>query len=589
MKQEVVDIIQIALDNLKDQWGIDRTPDIDIEIPKNESMGHIATTIAMGLTKILKKSPRKIAEEIIDAIKSVGAGGPVPLQNGFDIFESIEIAGPGFINFRFSKEFFHAKLEQLLIEGHSSLKTDLGGGRKVQVEFVSANPTGPLHVGHGRGAAVGDALCNILQAAGFNVQKEFYINDAGLQVKLLGESVFARYLQLLGNDAPFPDDGYRGDYVELIAEEIIKRTGEEYLNKSFEECGEFFTNYAYKMMLADIAKDLKDFGIVYDRWQSEKELYKKSEVRSQKSEVENSIEELMNRGYIYKKDGAVWFKSSLFGDDKDRVVVKQDGEYTYFASDIAYHKDKLDRGFDTIIDIWGADHHGYIPRIKSVLEAFGLPKEKFRVILIQMVALLRRGEPVQMSKRAGEFVTLREVIDEVGPDTTKFIFLTRRADSQLEFDIEVAKEQSAENPVFYVQYAFARISSIFRQAAEKGVKSYELRVTSQETGNSSQDVGAIRRIAQDLALLKEDEEMSLIKKLLQYSMVVEGAAVSFEPHRITYYLQELAGMFHSYYNKHRVISDDEQLTNARLQLCEAVKIVLKEGLSMLGVSAPERM
>ena len=575
MKQEVVDIIQKALENLKVPWGLDSIPEIDIEIPRNEAMGDIATTIAMGLTKILKKSPRKIAEEIVDELQHA-IGKPNPI-------EKIEIAGPGFINFRLSKEFLHAKLGQLLTEGHSSLRTDLGEGRKVQVEFVSANPTGPLHVGHGRGAAVGNALCNILKAAGFHVQKEFYINDAGLQVKLLGESVFARYLQLLGNDAPFPEDGYRGDYVELIAEEIIKREGEEFLNKSFEECGEFFTNYSYKMMLADIENDLKDFGVVFDRWQSEKELYKKSEVRSQKSEVESSIDELTNRGYIYEKDGAVWFKSSLFGDDKDRVVVKQDGEYTYFASDIAYHKDKLDRGFDTIIDIWGADHHGYIPRIKSVLEAFGLPKEKFRVILIQMVALLRRGEPVQMSKRAGEFVTLREVVDEVGADITKFIFLTRRADSQLEFDIEVAKEQSAENPVFYVQYAFARISSIFRQAMERGVGA------GFKPAPTEEDVGVIRRIAQDRALLKEDEEMSLIKKLLQYSMVVEGAALSFEPHRITYYLQELAGMFHSYYNKHRVISDDEQLTNARLQLCETVQIMLREGLSMLGVSAPERM
>ncbi len=571
MKQEVVDIIQKALENLKVPWGLDNMPEIDIEIPRNEAMGDLATTVAMGLTKILKKPPKKIAEEIFTEITRDIVGKPGPIEH-------IEIAGPGFINFRLSKGFLHAKLGQLLTEGHSSLRTDIGEGRKVQVEFVSANPTGPLHVGHGRGAAVGNALCNILKAAGFNVQKEFYINDAGLQVKLLGESVFARYLQLLGNDAPFPEDGYRGDYVELIAEEITKRAGEEFLNKSFEECGEFFTNYAYKMMLADIAKDLKDFGIVFDRWQSEKELFKKTGDRRQKSEVENSIDELTNRGYIYEKDGAVWFKSSLFGDDKDRVVVKQDGEYTYFASDIAYHKDKLDRGFDTIIDIWGADHHGYIPRIKSVLEAFGLPKEKFRVILIQMVALLRRGEPVQMSKRAGEFVTLREVIDEVGADITKFIFLTRRADSQLEFDIEVAKEQSAENPVFYVQYAFARISSIFRQAMEKGI-------SGQQSAVSSHDVGARR----GLVLLKEDEEMSLIKKLLQYSMVVEGAALSCEPHRITYYLQELAGMFHSYYNKHRVISDDEKLTNARLQLCDAVQIMLKEGLSMLGVSAPERM
>jgi len=559
MKQEVIEIIQKALEDLQTRWGLEHLPDVNVEIPKDEAMGDFATTIAMSLTKTLKKPPKKIAEEIATELTRHVAGKPGPV-------ESIEIAGPGFINFRLKMEFLHAKLEQLLSEKHSSLRTDMGKGVKVQVEFVSANPTGPLHVGHGRGAAVGNALCNILQAAGFEVQREFYINDAGLQVRLLGESVFARYLQRLGNDAHFPEDGYRGDYVEFIAEEIIKRVGEECLNRSFEECGDFFTNYAYKMMLADIANDLKDFGIIFDRWQSEEELYEKEKVQS-------ALTALQQKGLIYEKDGAKWFSSTNFGDDKDRVVLKRDGEYTYFASDIAYHKDKLDRGFDSIINIWGADHHGYIPRIKSVLEAFGLPKEKFKVILIQMVALLRRGEPVQMSKRSGEFVTLREVVSEVGADITKFIFLTRRADSQLEFDIEVAKEQSAENPVFYVQYAFARISSIFRQAMEKGIRVFE--------GSEVQGV--------DLTPLKEYEEMSLVKKLLQYPMVFEGAAVSCEPHRITYYLQELAGMFHSYYNKHRVISDDEQLTNARLCLCKAVQILLKEGLSMLGVSAPERM
>ncbi|RJQ52221.1 MAG: arginine--tRNA ligase [Nitrospiraceae bacterium] len=568
MKQEVVEIIRKALESLQEKWGLECLPDIDIEVPKNEKMGDVATTIAMGLTKSLKRPPKKIAEEIVDEIRGGFKGG--------DIFESVEIAGPGFINFRLKNEFLHAGLEQLLIEEHSSLRADMGKGHKVQVEFVSANPTGPLHVGHGRGAAVGNALCNIMEAAGFEVQKEFYINDAGLQVKLLGESVFARYLQMSGYDAPFPEDGYKGDYIETVAEEIIKRAGDEYLNKTIEECGDFFSDYAYKMMLADIERDLKDFGVVFDRWQSEKELYERGSVQS-------ALAALHEKTLLYEKDGARWFISTRFGDDKDRVVVKQDGEYTYFASDIAYHKDKLDRGFDTIINIWGADHHGYIPRIKSVLEAFGLPKEKFRVILIQMVALLRHGEPVQMSKRAGEFVTLREVIDEVGSDITKFIFLTRRADSQLEFDIEVAKEQSAENPVFYVQYAFARISSIFRQAAEKRVRGFE--------GSRVQDVGAGFKpdLSSTLALLTENEELSLIKKLLQYPMVFEGAALSCEPHRITYYLQELAGMFHSYYNKHRVISDNEELTNARLCLCRAVQIVLKEGLSMLGVSAPERM
>ncbi|MBI5742015.1 MAG: arginine--tRNA ligase [Nitrospirae bacterium] len=555
-------MIQKALKSLQEKWGLESLPDIDIEVPKNEAMGDFATTIAMRLAKALKRPPKKIADEIVAEIKGIA---------GADIFDEIEIAGAGFINFKLKKEFLHAGLERLLREEHSSLRSDIGKGSRVQVEFVSANPTGPLHVGHGRGAAVGNALCRILKAAGFDVQREFYINDAGLQVRLLGESVFARYLQLMGYDAPLPEDGYKGDYVEPIAEEIVKSAGEEYLNKSFEECGEFFIDYSYKRMLADLEEDLKDFGVVFDRWQSEKELYEKGKVRE-------ALASLQQKNLIYEKDGARWFESSRFGDDKDRVVVKKDGEFTYFAPDIAYHKDKLDRGFDTIINIWGADHHGYIPRIKSALEAFGLPRDKFRVILIQMVSLLRHGEPVQMSKRAGEFVTLREVVDEVGADITKFIFLTRRADSQLEFDIEVAKEQSAENPVFYVQYAFARISSIFRQAAEK-------------RGHGARGMwqGDDKDTRRRLDLLTENEELSLIKKLLQYPMVFEGAALSLEPHRITYYLQELAGMFHSYYNKHRVISDDADLANARLSLCRAVQIVLKEGLNMLGVSAPERM
>jgi arginyl-tRNA synthetase len=572
MKQDVIEIVQKALDSLNAGWGI-TLPDIEVEVPRDEAKGDIAVTVAMRLTKLLKKPPRKIAEEIVETIKNppippLSKGG----EGGFDIFENIEIAGPGFINFRFKQDYFHKGLRSLLEEGHSSLRSDIGKGAKIQVEFVSANPTGPLHIGHGRGAAVGSALCNILKAAGYDVQKEFYINDAGLQVKLLGRSVYARYQQLLGNNVPFPEDGYKGDYVEDIAKDIHKRDGGRYLNMPFEECGEAITDYAYKMMLANIADDLKDFGVDFDRWQSEKELHAQGK-------LEGAINALQSKGLIYEKDGAVWFGSSRFEDDKDRVVRKQDNEYTYFASDICYHKEKLDRGFDTIIDIWGADHHGYIPRIRSVLEAFDLPKEKFRVILIQMVSLLRHGKPVQMSKRAGAFITLREVIDEVGPDITKFIFLTRKADSHLEFDIDIAKEQSADNPVFYVQYAFARISSLFRLAEEKGVRS-------QESGVSGKGVS---RCPHDLSALIEDEEISLIKKLLQYPMVFEGAALAAEPHRITYYLQELAAVFHAYYYKHRIISEDNRLTLARLSLCEGVKIVLNEGLTILGVSAPERM
>ncbi len=558
MKQLTIEIIQKALNSLKEQWGVDNLPDVEVEVPKNESMGDFATTIAMKLSKQLKKPPRQTAEEIAEKINGQQTG----------LFEKIEIAGPGFINFKFTNDFFHGKLGNLLKERHSLLKTDIGKGRRIQVEFVSANPTGPLHIGHGRGAAVGNALCNILKAAGFDVQREFYINDAGLQVRLLGLSVFTRYQQMLGNDIPFPEDGYKGDYIEQIAKEISERDGNKYLEKSFEESEELFTNYAYKMMLANIEKDLKDFGVIFDKWQSEKELHTKGRVNE-------ALDTLRSKSLIYEKDSAVWFSSSQFGDDKDRVVKKQDGEYTYFASDICYHKDKLDRGFDTIIDIWGADHHGYIPRIRSVLEAFDLPREKFRVILIQMVSLLRHGEPVQMSKRAGTFITLREVINEVGADITKFIFLTRKADSHLDFDLDVAKEQSSENPVFYVQYAFARISSLFRQAEERGVLSSEHKTRLENA---------------DLTLLREDEEFSIIKKLLQYPAAVEGAALACEPHRITYYLQELAGVFHAYYYKHKVISDDNKnLTLARLSLCKGVKTVLEEGLEILGVSAPERM
>ena len=556
MKQEVIKSLQKAFESLKEQWGTEIIPDIEVEIPRDEKMGDFATTAALKLAKTLKKSPGEIAHEIVAKLK----------EQSSELFESIDIAGPGFINFRFNKSFLCDRLKVILEGERSLLRSDIGKGQKIQVEFVSANPTGPLHIGHGRGAAVGNALCNILEAAGYDVEKEFYINDAGLQIKLLGKSVYARYQQLLDNDIEFPEDGYKGDYIESIANVIKQKEGDTYLNKTFDECGEFITEFSYKMMLGNIEKDLTDFGVIFDRWQSEKALH-------ENNLVADALHSLKDKGLLFEQGGATWFRSTEFGDDKDRVVKKQDGEFTYFASDISYHKNKLDRGFDEIIDIWGADHHGYIQRIRSVLEAFDLPKDKFRVILIQMVSLLRHGEPVQMSKRAGAFITLREVIEEVGADITKFIFLTRKADSHLDFDIDVAKEQSSENPVFYVQYAFARISSIFRQAVERRIQGVE--------GSRVQGV--------DFLLLKEDEEISLIKKLLQYPMVFEGAAAACEPHRITYYLQELAAVFHGYYYKHRVISDDTQLTLARLSLCKGVKIILEEGLMLLGVSAPEKM
>ncbi len=544
------DIIKIIEDSLK-ALGIESIPSVEVEVPPKESMGDLAMPVAMSLAAIMKKPPRKIAEEIVDSIKDKTA------------FEKIDIAGPGFINFTFSKEYLYSELKKLIEYKGRFLREDFGKGRKVQIEFISANPTGPLHLGHGRGGATGEALSNLLKAAGYEVEREYYINDAGKQVKLLGLSVYSRYQQLLGIEYPFPDEGYRGGYVEEIANTIIKENGDKYIKASFDDVSDFFIDYSYKNILSGIENDLKDFGITFDVWQSERDLYKNGD-------VEKTIEDLKTKGFIYEKDGATWFKSTAFGDDKDRVIIKQDGEYTYFTSDIAYHRKKIEKRYDELIDIWGADHHGYIPRIKAVIEALGYPKERLKVLLVQMVTLLRGGKPVQMSKRAGEFVTLREVMDEVGADTTKFIFLTRRPDSHLEFDLEVAKAQSSENPVFYVQYANARINSIFAHAREKGIDTD-------------------RPYDADLKLLSIYDELRIIRKILMYPMIFEGAVNTHEPHRITFYMQELSGIFHPYYNKYRVISDDIELIRARLALCGAVRIVLRDGLEILGISAPEKM
>ncbi len=547
MKKDLVRILEEALKRL----GVETVSSIEIEVPRQESMGDLATTVAMSLTKSLNKPPRKIAEDIVNAIEDKA------------FFEKIEIAGPGFVNFTFSKEYLYSGLKDLLKLQVDFLRCNIGQGKRIQIEFVSANPTGPLHLGHGKGAATGAALSNLLHAAGYEVVREYYINDAGKQVKLLGLSVFARYQQLHDVEYPFPEDGYKGAYIEDIAREIMKEKRKKYIQAGFEDVSDFFIDYSYEKILSGIKDDLKAFGVDFDIWQSERELF-------DSGEVEKAIDDLKGKGYIYEKDGAVWFRATAFGDEKDRVIIKQDGEYTYFTSDIAYHKKKIDQEYDEIIDIWGADHHGYIPRVQAVIEALGYPKEKLKVILVQMVNLLRGGKPVQMSKRAGEFITLKDVIDEVGADTTKFIFLTRRPDSHLDFDLEVAKTQSSENPVFYVQYANARINSIFKHAREKGI----------DTGMFSDA---------DLSLLSAPEELRVVKKLLLYPMIFEGAAKAHEPHRITFYLQELSGMFHPYYNKCRIVVEDDSLTGARLALCEAVRIVLKEGLQVLGISAPDKM
>lgn len=515
----------------------------EIEIPKNEDFGDLSTPIAMEIAKKLKKPPRTIAQDIIQSLDK-------------SLFESVELAGPGFINFKFKNDFIFSEFENLLKLRELFFIQNIGKGKKIQIEFVSANPTGPLHLGHGRGAALGAALTNILKEAGYNVFTEYYINDAGKQVEILGQSVYIALQNLFGKKLEMPEDCYKGDYINEIAKELYDLYGNDLQDKDFDEIGDFLIDFSYKKMLNEIKKDLDDFGVNFDKWISEKKLY-------HTGEVQLTILKLKDLGFIYEKDGALWFRSTAFGDDKDRVVVKSDGTYTYFASDIAYHKNKIERGFDELINIWGADHHGYIQRVKAAVQALGMTASQIKILLVQMVNLLRGGKPVQMSKRAGTFVTLRELIDEIGVDTTKFIFLTRRHDSHLEFDVEIAKKQSHENPVYYVQYAHARINSIFMKAQSEP-----------ERFNGE---------------LFNEEELRIIKKVLLYPMIFELSVQMREPHRITFYLQELAALFHSYYHKYRVISENAELTETRLSLCKAIMLVLRHGLRMLGVKAPEKM
>jgi arginyl-tRNA synthetase len=526
-------------------------PSIELEVPREESHGDISTPVAMVLAKQLKKAPRQIAEDIADRLRSS------------EMFEKIDIAGPGFINFFLAKDYLHNELREFLIDPKKYMMCDIGDGERIQVEYVSANPTGPLHLGHGRGAVVGSALCNILKAAGYDVESEFYVNDAGRQVGLLGESVFARYIEKCGKEYPFPEDGYKGDYITDIATDIHEKEGDKYCSTPYKECSDHFIDYSYRSMLKEIKNDMEEFHVFFDSFQSERELFSQGHVGK-------LIEDMREKKLVYDEGGATGFKSADFGDDKDRVIIKSDGQYTYFASDIAYHYLKVKKGFSELINIWGADHHGYVKRVRSAIEAVGFRPDHLKVILVQIVSLSRGGKPVQMSKRAGDFVMLREVMDEIGTDTTRFIFLTRKPDSHLEFDLEVAKKQSSENPVFYVQYAFARINSIFRKAVEEGVNTADI------------DLAFIDR-------LTEDDELRLIKKILYYPMVFEGAAFAREPHRITYYLQELAGLFHPYYNKYRVLSEDKEISIARLALCRAGMEILIEGLSILEISAPEKM
>ncbi len=431
------------------------------------------------------------------------------------------------------------------------------------MEFVSANPTGPLHIGHARGAVIGDVIANLLTTTGYTISKEYYINDAGNQMNNLGKSVLLRYRELMGEKIEFPETCYRGDYIKDISREIIDREVDKYLKSNEEETIVYFTTVAGQAILEEIKIDLKDFGVIFDEYFSEKELY-------QDNGVIRLLEKFQKKGFIYSDGETMWFKTTDFGDEKDRVVIRKNGEPTYFAADIAYHQNKFSRGFDMIIDIWGADHHGYMQRMWAGVQALGHDKAALKIILVQLVNLLRGGVPAAMSTRSGEFVTLREVLDEVGKDAARYNFLMRRSDSHLDFDLELAKKQSSENPVYYVQYAHARICSILRMAQER-------------------DIALPVYADIDPGLLSEPEEKNLIKLLVRYPETIYGAARSLEPHRVTFYLNELAGVFHSYYNKNKVISEDRQLTAARLFLAGAIRIVLQNALNILGVSSPEKM
>jgi arginyl-tRNA synthetase len=552
LKKTLHDLIINAVETARTagELAFDTMPAFEVEAPKHAEHGDLATNLALVLASQAKRPPRQVAATIIEHLAAPEG-----------MLQKVEIAGPGFINFFIADAFWYRVIPEIHQLGLAYGNSNLGAGQKVQVEFVSANPTGPLHIGHGRGAALGDALANLLAANGHAVTREYYINDVGNQIFTLGKSIYYRLRELHGEKVNFPEDGYQGEYIIDIAKSLDKK-GFPPETLAGDEGLAALGRYAADVVLADIKQDLDDFGVSFDHWFSETELYRQHL-------VDQTFTLLQEQGYLYEQDGALWFKAAEFGDEKDRVVRRRNGATTYFASDVAYHLHKFRGGYDLVVDIWGADHHGYVPRLQAAARALGF-QGRLQVILVQLVSLLRQGEPVAMTTRGGTFVTLREVIDEVGKDAARFIFLTRRPDAHLEFDLEVAKQQSSENPVYYVQYAHARLASVFRQAAAQGLEITE------------PDPARFPR-------LTLPEELTLLKMLAHYPELVEGAARNLEPHRITYFLTELAGQLHSYYYKHRFISEDAELTQARLWLVGGVKTVLAHGLGILGVAAPETM
>ncbi|MBO6179055.1 MAG: arginine--tRNA ligase [Selenomonadaceae bacterium] len=548
-KEKIIGAIKIAVDKAVEEGLLPgaELPEIQLEVPPEKSMGDFATNIAMQSARVMRQNPRKIAEIIAKNLEG-------------DWLEKTDVAGPGFLNIYLKSNVLYDSFQKIYEKGDEFGKLPPKNAGKIQVEYVSANPTGPLHVGHGRGAAFGSALVNLLRAAGYDVESEYYINDAGNQMDNLAKSVNARYLELFGKDVTFPEDGYHGADIVDTAKRIKERDGDKYLTLSEDERLEIFKDLAYKEKLAVLKEDLEDFQVTFNVWFSEKTLHPNA--------VNAAAADLKAKGKAYDKDGALWLKSTEYGDDKDRVIFRDNGVPTYLAADIAYHKNKFERGFSKVINIWGADHHGYICRVKAAMTALGFDAKNLEILLMQMVSLYRGGELVKMSKRTGESITLRELMEEVGVDAARYFFLMRSADSQLDFDLDLAKKESSENPVYYVQYAHARISSILRNAPDAGLKLLD---------------------KPNFSLLKEEEEQDLIKKIASFEEEIDKAAFEYAPQRIAKYAYDLASVFHSFYNHSRIVGVGEELGNARLALAATTARVIRLALKILGVSAPEKM
>ncbi len=546
LAEAVIAAVQKAIQAGKLPQG-DLVP-VVLTVPPQKAFGDFATNFALQAARNLHCAPRVIAGAIQEFLDCPSV-------------EKVEVVGPGFLNFFLKEDWLSAALRNILAQGENYGNLPAKAGEKIQIEYVSANPTGPLHVGHGRGAAVGSALANLMKAAGYDVSQEYYINDAGNQMHNLAASVNARYLELYNIPCEFPENGYHGEDIVVTAKRIQKKYGDSFIHMPEAERLEKFQSIAKDEKLAALREDLEAFNCHFDVWFSEQSLH-------DAHKIEEAVAELEKKGYIYEKDGAKWFRSTDFGDDKDRVVIRDNGVSTYFAADIAYHRNKYERGFDRLINLWGADHHGYIPRVKAAMQALGYDPSHLEILILQMVSLYRNGELVKMSKRTGKSVTLNELIEEVGTDAARFFFIMRSMDSQLDFDLTLATEHSNDNPVYYVQYAHARICSILRQMADEKI---------------TLDPNA------DLSVLKEPIEIDLIKKLNDYTELIDTAALERAPHKIAHYTYELAGMFHSFYNQCRVLGVDPALQQARLALITAVGNTLRHGLKILGVSAPEHM